>query len=234
MIRTFFARPGAGKTTECVALAKKNARHYDHVFLNFKNTVPGVHSCDLDGLGQWTFPKKSYIAIDEAGIDFNSRKTKSLPQHTIKWFKLHRHYRCDLDVFSQSWDDMDITIRRLSSELWLLYRLGPWTLGRRIYKRVGVDKMTHQIIDEYRMASMLWLFIWPLQLGYPFQKKFTLTFRPFYYKFFDSWECDDLPVRPFPVLNQKKKRRIIWRSLIRKRKRSSSEVLDTSDDSAAV
>lgn len=209
MIRTFFARPGAGKTTQCVAFAKKLSRSktYEHVFLNFRNTVPGVHSCDLQGLGSWTFPSGSYIAVDEAGIEFNNRKYKSLSQDTIKWLKMHRHYRCDVDFFSQSWEDCDATIRRLSAELWILYPLGPWTLGRRLYKRVGIDKNTHQIIDEYRMASMLWLLIWPLQLGYPFQKKFTLTFRPFYYKYFDSWECDDLPVRPFPVLQPKQERK---------------------------
>ena len=223
MIRTFFARPGAGKTTQCVAFARKFSRSkmYKHVFLNFKHSVPGVYSCDLSGLGTWTFPQNSYIAIDESGIEFNSRKTKTLPQSTIAWFKLHRHYRCDIDVFSQSWDDMDITIRRLSSELWLLYRLGPWTLGRRIYKRVGVDKNTHQIIDEYRMASMLWLLIWPLQLGYPFEKKFTLTFRPFYYKFFDSWDCNDLPVAQFPIPNP-----------LKQKKQRSSELPVNSDDAA--
>ena len=204
MIRIFFARPGAGKTTLCTALARKFSKKYDHIYLNFQNTVPGAHSCDLQGLGTWTFPKRSYIAVDEAGIEYNSRKTLKLPQYTIAWLKKHRHYRCDLDFFSQSWDDVDVTVRRLASELWLLYRIGPWTLGRRIYKRVGIDENTHQIIDEYRMASMLWLLFWPLQLGYPFEKKFTLTFRPFYYKFFDSWECDDLEIADFPVLNPKK------------------------------
>lgn len=207
MIRTFFARPGAGKTTECCALAVKYQKKYDHFYLNFSNTVPGAHSCDLDGLGTWTFPKHSYIAIDEAGIEYNSRKTLKLSQATIKWLKKHRHYRCDLDFFSQAWDDIDVTVRRLSAELWLLYRIGPWTLGRRIYKRIGIDKNTHQIVDEYRMASMLWLLIWPLQLGWLFDKKFTLTYRPFYYKYFDSWECDDLPVRPFPVLQPKQERK---------------------------
>lgn len=204
MIRTFFARPGAGKTTECCALAVKYRKKYDHVFLNFSNTVPNVHTCNMAQLGEWTFPPHSYIAVDEAGIEYNSRKTISLKQITIAWLKKHRHYKCDLDFFSQSWDDIDVTVRRLSNELWLLYRLGPWTLGRRIYKRVGIDKNTHQIIDEYRFASMLWLIFWPFQLGWPFDKKFTLTFRPFYYKYFDSWECDDLPVRDFPVLNPKK------------------------------
>ena len=203
MIRTFFARPGAGKTTQCCALAKKYTKMYKHVFLNFENSVPGAYTCSLEGLGEWTFPKHSYIAVDEAGIEYNSRKYKSLSQATIAWLKKHRHYRCDLDFFSQSWDDFDVTIRRLSSQLWLMYRIGPWTLCRRIYKRIGIDKNTHQIIDEYRMPSMLWLLIWPLQLGFPFDKKFTLTFRPFYYKFFDSWECDDLPVRVFPNSNIK-------------------------------
>lgn len=137
MIRTFFARPGAGKTTQCVKFARKwsRSKDYSNVFLNFKNTVPGVYSCDLDGLGTWTFPKGSYICVDEAGIEYNNRKYKSLSQDAIKWLKMHRHYRCDLDFFSQSWDDCDVTIRRLSAELWLLYRLGPWTLARRIFKR---------------------------------------------------------------------------------------------------
>ena len=205
MIRVFFAKPGAGKTTSCVHMAKKNLRKYEHVYLTFDNTVPGVHTCDFNDLGLWTFPKHSYIADDESGIGFNSRKTLSLPQHTISYLKKHRHYKVDMDFCSQSHEDIDVTIRRLANEYWILYRIGPWTLGRRIYKSVGIDKNTHQIVDEYRFASMLWLLIWPLQLGYPFDKKFTLTFRPFYYKYFDSWECDDLPVRDFPILAPKKK-----------------------------
>lgn len=203
MIRVFFGKPGVGKSTLCCKLAKLSAKHYDNAFINFRNTVPNVGSCDVAGLGNWTFPHSSYIALDEAGIEFNNRAYKSLPKYTIAWFKKHRHYRCDVDVFSQSWDDMDVTIRRLANELWYMYRIGPFTLCRRVYKRVTVDKNTEQIIDGYRMASMLWLLIWPLQFGYPFQKKFMLTYRPFYYKYFDSWECDDLPVSSFPIENPK-------------------------------
>lgn len=124
------------------------------------------------------FPRNSYIALDEAGIEFNNRAYKTMPKHTIAWFKKHRHYGCDVDVFSQSWDDMDITIRRLANELWYMYKIGPFTLCRRVYKRLTIDKNTEQIIDGYRMANMLWIFVWFLQLGYPFQKKFMLTFRP--------------------------------------------------------
>lgn len=221
MIRIFFAKPGAGKSTMCCALAKQYRKKYDHRYINFDNTVPGCHTCTLEDLGDWTFPPGSYIAIDEAGIQYNSRKTLSLPQKTIAWLKLHRHYKCDLDYFSQSYADVDITIRRLASELWLLYRIGPWTLGRRIYLRVGIDKNTHQIVDEYRFAKMLWLLIWPLQLGYPFEKKFTLTFRPFYYRYFDSWTTDNLAIRHFPIANP-----------LKERKRSPSGAHDAPEESA--
>ena len=209
MIRTYFGSPGVGKTTLCCKMAYKNRKKYTRTFCNFYNTVPGCGTADLDKLGEWTFPHGSYIAIDEAGIEYNSRAYKSLKKSTIAWFKKHRHYRCDVDVFSQSWDDMDVTIRRLSNELWYMYRIGSFTLCRRVYKRTTVDKNTQQIIDGYNMANMLWLLIWPLQLGYPFRKKFTLTFRPFYYRYFDSWETEDTEIKDFPIHRPLKKKRSV-------------------------
>lgn len=201
MIETYFGSPGCGKTTLAVKMALKDKAHYHH-YLNFEHQIPGAYIFNTDKLGEWTFQENSLVLLDEAGIEFNSRAYKTLPKPAIAWFKLHRHYRTSVAVFSQSWEDMDITIRRLTERLWYLYRIGPFTLARRVYKRVTVDKQTEQIIDGYRMPSMLWLLIWPLQLGWPFDKKFKLTFRPFYYKYFDSWAKHDLPVKEFPLPDQ--------------------------------
>lgn len=195
MITTYFGNPGCGKTTLAVKMAIKNSKYYQHTFLNFNHSINGSYIANLDKLGEWTFPDHSFIGIDEAGIEYNSRAYKSLPKPAIAWFKKHRHYKCDIAVFSQSWEDMDVTIRRLSDQLWYLYKIGPFTLARRIYKRVTVDKQTEQIIDGYRMANMLWLFVWFLQLDRGVvAPKFKLTFRPFYYKYFDSYSKDDIPV----------------------------------------
>lgn len=190
MLRVFFGSPGVGKSTLAVKMAKKSRKRYAHTYLNFYHQVPNCRVCSVDNLGEWTFPVNSYILVDEAGITYNSRKFKTLPQETIQWYKLHRHYGCDVDVFSQSWDDMDITLRRLAVELWYMVKIGPFTICRKVFKRTTVDKQTQQIIDGYRMAHVLTILL-------PWLHNWMLTFRPFYYKYFDSWTRPALAVRDF-------------------------------------
>ncbi len=192
MIRIFFGSPGCGKTTlacrNMYKLQKDKHIPYDYYFSNFDNDLS--HNVSLQNLGQWTFPEHSYIVVDEAGIEYNSRKYKTLSQDTIAWLKLHRHYKCDVDFISQSWEDTDITIRRLADEYWYVKRLGPISLVRRVYKSVSVDDNTHQIIDAYKFGKLL-----KRILPFPFgQKTWFLVWRPKYYKYFNTHERPDLPV----------------------------------------
>lgn len=203
MIRLFFGKPGVGKSTLCCKLAKKASKGRP-TYINFQNTVPNTYSCTLEDLGEWSFQEGAYAAIDESSIEYNNRSYKSMPKPTICYMKKHRHYKVDMDFFSQSHEDTDVTIRRLADQLWYMQKIGPWTLCRRVYKFVMVDQVTHQIIDGYKMASLLWLLVWPIQLPLkicPVQQKFMLTFRPFYYKYFNSWDTDNLPVKTFPIFN---------------------------------
>lgn len=194
MIRLFFGSPGSGKTTLACALVYKMQKKpkkygYDRYFLNFSQSVG--EKCDLTGLGEWTFPPHSYVIVDEAGIEYNNRSFKSLPKYTIAWLKLHRHYQVDVDFISQSWEDTDITIRRLADELWYLKRFGPLTFVRRVYKSVDIDKDTHQIIDAFTFGKLLKRFLPP-----PFGvKTWFFLWRPRYYKYFNTHDCSPLPVR---------------------------------------
>lgn len=222
MIRIFFGSPGCGKTTQiCKHLKKfkKYKYHFCNFPLNSKYHIgQSVSTEKLLTLGQWTFPEYSYVAIDEAGIHYNNRKFKTLPQFTIEWFKLHRHYRCDVDVFSQSWEDMDITLRRLADQYWYMKGIGRGWLGitilRRVYFKVMVDETTHQIIDGYRMEKGIWILLQPLRLlglgfFFPQLKGWKLTFRPLYYKYFDSFEHPNIPIFTSdpPFLRRKTARR---------------------------
>lgn len=208
MITVYFGSPGSGKTTMAVRQIIKLRNHYTVTYANFGCGCADFDNVNLKDLGEWTFEPGSLIEIDEAGIVYNNRKFKSLPQKTIEWFKLHRHYCCDLDVWSQSWEDMDVTLRRLADRLYYIKRVGPFTMIRRVYKRVTVNKETEQIIDGYKMVHMLFLLLKPLYyasflalgLGFvikvifPQFDEIQLVLRKPYYKYFDTHAAPELPI----------------------------------------
>lgn len=192
MYRLFFGSPGCGKTTLAVAMILKDRKRkhpqYDFHYANFNTSI--ARKCDLNALGEWTFPEHSYVACDESGVEYNSRMFKKLPAATMEYHKEHRHYKIDIDFFSQSWHDTDLVIRDLVEEVWHLKKIGPWTLCRRIKKRVDIDEEKHQPADMYYKVKLIKRF-----LPFPFNDfSFFVIFRPKYYKYFNTHERKDLPV----------------------------------------
>lgn len=190
MFRLYFGNPGCGKTTFACKQLKylqskrgKKKYAYKRFYANFDNTLS--YKISLSGLGDWTLPFNSYLVVDEAGIQYNNRKFKSLPQSTIEWFKLHRHYGVDVDFISQSWEDLDITIRRLVDEIWYLKKVGPFTVVRRIFKKVQVDENTHQIVDGYFLRKFFGI-IFDFIIGLT---SFKIFLRAPYYKYFDTYDA---------------------------------------------
>lgn len=186
VLDVYFGVPGSGKTTFAAYLASVCQKLHKPVYSNVP--ISGCYKINpRTDIGFYDL-HDCYILIDEASIEYNSRNYKTFPQDSIKWFKLHRHAHTGIAVFSQSWEDMDITLRRLAQNLYLVRRgLIPYTIVRRkINKHVSIDKQTEQIIDGYRF--------YPALLG-----GFKLIWCPKLWKMFNSFEMPSYPSKDFEL-----------------------------------
>lgn len=177
-IKIYFGVPGSGKTTLAAKIVLENLKRGVNTYTNVP--IKGALLFDASDIGSIDISDGEMI-LDEAGIQFNNRKFKTLPQSTIEWFKLSRHYGIrNIHIFSQSYDDMDITLRRLADEIYVIKRsLIPLLFSkRRIKVKVGIDKDTHQIMDQY-FFQFLGINTY---VGYH------------YWHMFDSWSAPVLPL----------------------------------------
>lgn len=188
MVSVYFGFPRSGKTT---LIAKLSYQYFSKGIPVYSNVnVSGTLKVTKSNLTLNNFPEGSVILWDESGIDFNNRKFKSMTDDMIEFIKMHGHQKINVIFFSQSWDDCDITIRRVAENLALISRVGPFSLIRYIGRRFSINKDTGDLQCGYRWYSLIyWLF-------YPFLKiKPTgIIYRPFYYHMFNSYSKTDKPL----------------------------------------
>lgn len=192
VLNVYFGVPGSGKTTFAAYLTKQSMRqsriitwaqrypgkHADRILASrfFKRSTPVYSNVPITGAYALD-PQRDIgkvmicggkVIIDEAGIEYNNRNFKAFPPDAIYWYKYHRHYECSVDVFSQSYEDMDITLRRLAQNYFVVKKsLIPFCVCcKKIRRKVGIDENTHQIIDKYYFGLPLigtkWVFSPPL------------------------------------------------------------------------
>lgn len=165
VINVYFGVPGAGKTTMAAYLTKKDLKKGRNVWSNVP--ITGAFAMDpKKDIGKKMFTVNGVVGgsliIDEAGIEYNNRAYKQLDPLAIKFFKYHRHYETSIDVFSQSHEDMDITLRRLAQNYFVCKRslIPNVIVCKAIGRRIGIDDNTHQIIDEYFWKPFGTKWIW--------------------------------------------------------------------------
>ena len=204
-LNVYFGVPGSGKTTYAAYLAKQArkesiiirlCRRFPCRFTNWilsgnswKRAYPVWSNVPIAGtlrlnaredIGVHMIQDGKMI-IDEAGVEFNSRNYKTFPQTAIKFFKYHRHYGVSVDVFSQSFEDMDVTLRRLAQNFYVVKKsmLPFFIITKRIRRRVGIDDKTHQLCDAYFF-------------GVPILDTKRI-FCPPLWKLFNSYDFEELP-----------------------------------------
>ena len=179
---TYFGVPGSGKTTIAAWLAKISLKKRNNVYSNV--SILGAYEIDKSDIGKYKI-EDGLLLLDECGSDFNNRNYKAMTPEQIEWFKKHRHYGVDVVCFSQYWNDIDIILRNLSTNLYLIKpSIIPFFIKRkRIGKRISIDKESKQIIDEYYFVPFS---------GFYF-------FAPGVWKLFKTNERKDLPYKDFKI-----------------------------------
>lgn len=196
MITCFFGVPGAGKNTLLAKLAVKELRRmkrgkstYEHVYSDFY--VDGCERIDYAKLKEYKI-YNSLILFQEMALDADNRKFKSFSDEIRDFFVLHRHLGNDIIYCTQNYDLVDLKIRALTQDLWYMSKsvvpiLSHFTIAKRIYRCVNINEHSSELVLGYRFCNLIESF---------FVSNCKIVFRPFYYKYFDSFEEGSLENRP--------------------------------------
>lgn len=183
MITLIIGLPRSGKTTEMAKIIQRKKNKYKNIYCNVP--IKNSYFISSSDIGHYDL-SNGLLLIDEGGIEFNNRSYKTFSKELIYFFKMHGHYKLDIIIFSQSFD-VDKTIRNLSEKVYVIKKLFSFTFKWPL-------KM-HWITDYDGQPS----------ISYEMSKfPRSITFRPLYYKYFDSWSKNELPKKQFIYISDTK------------------------------
>lgn len=195
MISLFFGLPGSGKTSLMVSRMIKY--HRKHPKLNIFCNVP----VSLDYV---TFIKNSDIGlfdisngclfIDEASLFADSRDYKNFDRQKVQFFLLHRHYKVDIELYTQQWDAVDKKIRVITDKVFYVYKLRLIPSLTKYYRiPYGIIIPDPKKDDSQKLGEIVQGYCKPNFLIRLFS---PVLFRRSVYKYFDSWDAPPLPPLP--------------------------------------
>lgn len=195
MVSLYFGLPGCGKTTFLTKIAqqelkkiKRKKSNYTDVFCNFycKGTKRLDYKKDF-GIYQI---ENALILIDEASLEQDSRDFKTLTFEKKQALLLHRHYGNDIIFSTQQYNGVDLKIRNIVQKLYYCRKIAFFTIAYRVPPAIVFPEATGEIVQGYQKPSFL-------------QKWLTLKicFRPFYYKFFNSFDAPILKYKEWALFD---------------------------------
>lgn len=187
-----FGKKGSGKSTLLTKYALTYLQKGFTVYSTEK--IPGVRLIAPEDIGYYELEEDSVLLVDEVGMIWDNRNFKNFSVEVRDWFKLQRHRRVRVFLFSQTFD-VDKKIRDLTDEMYLVEKkFRVFSYAKRILKRTVLNKSSAEApskIDEDLVFDSLLLF-------WAGSRKFT--FIPKYSKYYDSFVADPLDRKEFPLV----------------------------------
>ena len=146
------------------------------------------------------------IIVDEAQICFDNRDFKSFTKELKFFFSNYRHFEADIYVVSQSWEDLDIKIRRQAKKIFIMKEsIIPFTIYlQRVKMKFGVSEDKTDIITQFGTTII------PI-LGWKLKLNFTV------WHYFDSYSKPFLPPIPEDIQWGEVKERVRIREVVKSR-----------------
>lgn len=196
-LNMYFGKKGCGKSTYIAKLAIRYLRRGFHVYVT--SPLPGCIFLPPELVGVTHVPPNSVLLIDEVGMIWDNRNFKNFSSDVRDFFKLQRHYKVTVHMFSQAWD-IDKKLRDLCDNLYIVTNvMGVFSYRKHVIKKFVVTEPTGDtpgsIMESLRIDSPLFAFFGAR----------GFTFIPRYVKFFDSFEAPQLPIRDLQVCPVKHK-----------------------------
>jgi len=208
-----FGKKGSGKTTLITKLARQALKKGKTVYSTLD--IPGCKTFDVGNIGYYNFPEESVIFIDEVGMIWDNRDYKNFKSTVRDWFKLQRHNKVTVYLFSQTFD-VDIKLRNLTDYMYLCQNhFGVLSIARKIKRGIVIVNPNGE--SEARIADSLEFE--PLLLSLFGQKSWIFTWIPSWIRYFNSFDLPEkleMPYTSIPELPVTNKVRLnFWRILSR-------------------
>lgn len=118
----YYGKKGCGKSTIAQKLIYQHYKKGWHIYYN-EGDSRFKHGTAIDATKLWTYDFKphSLIIIDEVNLLWDNRQFKSFPKELNQWFRLQRHFKVKVIMFSQT-ADADKKIRDLTDRVYLIKR----------------------------------------------------------------------------------------------------------------
>jgi len=189
-----FGKKGSGKSTFMTKTAIQQLRKGKVVYSTVD--IPGTRFFNVDDIGRCNFPEESIVLIDEVGMIWDNRQYKNFRTDVRDWFKLQRHNRVTVYLFSQTFD-VDVKLRNLTDAMYLITcHFSVFSVARKIKRGIVIVNPDGQ--SEARIADSL-EFVSPL-LSLFGAKSLIFTWIPNWTKYFNSFELPDKPPIGFEQL----------------------------------